>query len=404
MKVKFTAKRISKGNFFWPDEITIDDNSVTIKSPYLFGGKSKSFPIGQISVAIDNPMVGYSDITLFSHGTHMRIHGFTVSDTKKIKRLIEEGKTGNGRDDFQRSTGSRKGESDEEWKARSRQQDEEYRAFLRQQGEKARAEILEFIEKIKKVLTRSLKYFYLFSELKEKKEMDEKNREIVKYKKMLLKYLTKIGEESQFDSIVDECRKAARREADEKIRVRRQETMDMIDRIVHEGFQNAKEEEGKFDFELLDNEKVEAENDDYLEQVRELTNAYDSLNAELLEDDDEVEENAIIVDCFIDSAVYGVGDIRFFRETSFPKGKTKNKYELEMVRFLDIICKLYDSTAYQKTIDGLENSKKVYPFGLDNRKVIAYLEDETNSRCDKMSKLIDVTDSFIDRIANDTEV
>lgn len=87
--MKFTASRLSEGNKLFPDEINIDETSVTIKSPKLFGGISKSFPLGQITISINSPMFGYSDITLFSQGTGMHVHGFTVSDANKIKKLIE---------------------------------------------------------------------------------------------------------------------------------------------------------------------------------------------------------------------------------------------------------------------------------------------------------------------------
>jgi hypothetical protein len=89
--MKFKASRLSDGNNVFPDEISIDDNSVTIKSPKLFGGVSKSFPLGQITVSINTPFIGFSDITLFSQGTRMSVHGFSSSEAKKIRNLIEQG-------------------------------------------------------------------------------------------------------------------------------------------------------------------------------------------------------------------------------------------------------------------------------------------------------------------------
>ena len=89
--MKFVASRLSDGNKIFPDEITIDDYSATLKSPNFFSGNSKSFPLGQISVAINTPIVGYSDITLYAQGTGMKIHGFTADEARKIKRLIEQG-------------------------------------------------------------------------------------------------------------------------------------------------------------------------------------------------------------------------------------------------------------------------------------------------------------------------
>src|ERR1700753_3973681 len=87
-KMKFTASRLSDGNNFFPDQIIIDNHFVTITSPKLFGGASKSFPIEQITISIIRPMIGFSDITVYAHGTQMTGHGFSSSEAKKIKKLI----------------------------------------------------------------------------------------------------------------------------------------------------------------------------------------------------------------------------------------------------------------------------------------------------------------------------
>jgi hypothetical protein len=94
--MKFKASRLSDGNNVFPDEISIDDNSVTIKSPKLFGGVSKSFPVGQITVSINTPLIGFSDITLFSQGARMSVHGFSSGEAKKIRTLIENGFSNKG--------------------------------------------------------------------------------------------------------------------------------------------------------------------------------------------------------------------------------------------------------------------------------------------------------------------
>lgn len=112
--MNFTASRLSDGNKMFPDEINIDDNSVTIRSPKLFGGKSKSFPLGQISVSINTPMVGYSDITLVSQGTGMSVHGFTSSDAKRIKSLIEKG-TSDQKEEARRQEQTKRKQEDDEW-------------------------------------------------------------------------------------------------------------------------------------------------------------------------------------------------------------------------------------------------------------------------------------------------
>ena len=40
----------------------------------------------------------------------------------------------------------------------------------------------------------------------------------------------------------------------------------------------------------------------------------------------------------------------------------------------------------------------MYPYALSYQKIQAYLKDKKNSVADRMTKVIDVTDNFIDRI------
>ena len=126
--MKFTASRLSDGNKVFPDEITIDDYSVTIKSPKLFGGVSKSFPLGQISVKVNTPMIGYSDITLFSQGTGMSVHGFTSSDAKSIKSLIENGSRKEIEENLNKRFNRERGE-DDEWMENLKKQNSRGRKY-----------------------------------------------------------------------------------------------------------------------------------------------------------------------------------------------------------------------------------------------------------------------------------
>lgn len=89
--MKYTASRLSGGNKLFPDEVIIDSKTVTIKFSKLFGGKSKTFPVNQVSVTINSPSLGYSDVTFISQGTSATEYGFTVSEANKINKMISEG-------------------------------------------------------------------------------------------------------------------------------------------------------------------------------------------------------------------------------------------------------------------------------------------------------------------------
>lgn len=88
---RFTASRLSDGNKMFPDEILIDETSVTIKSPRLFGGRATTFPLGQITVSVNSPFLGFCDLNFYANGTSVSVHGFTDSDAKNIKWLISNG-------------------------------------------------------------------------------------------------------------------------------------------------------------------------------------------------------------------------------------------------------------------------------------------------------------------------
>lgn len=90
--MKFTASRLSDGNKMFPDEVIIDSDSITVRSPEIFGGDEKTLPIDATTVEIHSPMIGFSDITFYSYGNRTQVHGFTSSDAKRIRDLIEENK------------------------------------------------------------------------------------------------------------------------------------------------------------------------------------------------------------------------------------------------------------------------------------------------------------------------
>ena len=101
--VIFAASRLSKGNKIIPDKIGIDENSVTVKSPRLFGGKQTSFPIGQIGASLKNPVNGFCEIEFLVNNKSYIIQGFTVHEAKMIKNMIQEKNTkvvNSGRDGY----------------------------------------------------------------------------------------------------------------------------------------------------------------------------------------------------------------------------------------------------------------------------------------------------------------
>ncbi|TKC61243.1 hypothetical protein FBD94_11910 [Pedobacter hiemivivus] len=91
--MKFTASRLSEGNKVFPTEIHLEENSIEIKSPGLFCGDSKYLNYEDItSIEVDSPMIGFSTLRLFLTGNKIEISGFSKSDIKQIRQIIEEAK------------------------------------------------------------------------------------------------------------------------------------------------------------------------------------------------------------------------------------------------------------------------------------------------------------------------
>lgn len=89
--MKFTASRLSEGNKVFPAEIYLEDNSIEIKVPGLFSGDSKYLNYEDITaIEVDSPMIGFSTLRLFHNGNKVEIHGFSKSDVKEIRRIIDE--------------------------------------------------------------------------------------------------------------------------------------------------------------------------------------------------------------------------------------------------------------------------------------------------------------------------
>ncbi|PTT03742.1 hypothetical protein DBR11_01340 [Pedobacter sp. HMWF019] len=92
--MKFTASRLSEGNKVFPTEIYLEENSIEIKSPGLFSGDSKYLNYEDItSIEVDTPMIGFSTLRLFLNGNKVEVSGFSKSDIKKIRQMIDEARS-----------------------------------------------------------------------------------------------------------------------------------------------------------------------------------------------------------------------------------------------------------------------------------------------------------------------
>jgi len=88
----FIATRFSNGNFFFPTEIRIDDNTITIVKPGLISAMEKTMPLNKISsVKVYSPIFGFSKIEVSAYGLDRFIlDGFLRRDAEEVKRLLDK--------------------------------------------------------------------------------------------------------------------------------------------------------------------------------------------------------------------------------------------------------------------------------------------------------------------------
>jgi hypothetical protein len=90
-KYVFTASRLTRGNFWFPVRIEINQERVARVKPRLVGANEESIPISKVaSVNITTGLI-WSDIRIDSSGGSNPIlsHGHSKNDARRIRDLIE---------------------------------------------------------------------------------------------------------------------------------------------------------------------------------------------------------------------------------------------------------------------------------------------------------------------------
>jgi len=88
----FRASRFSRGNLWFPAQVSVTPVSVIHFKPELVGGREHSMHLAHVaSVLIDRNLL-FSDVLIESSGgtSAVRCHGHKKADALEIKRLIEQ--------------------------------------------------------------------------------------------------------------------------------------------------------------------------------------------------------------------------------------------------------------------------------------------------------------------------
>ena len=91
----FRASRFSRGNLWFPTQVSVTPMAVIHYTPELFGGREHSMHISHVASVLIDRSLFFSDVLIESSGgaSPVRCHGHRKADAVEMKRLIEHYQT-----------------------------------------------------------------------------------------------------------------------------------------------------------------------------------------------------------------------------------------------------------------------------------------------------------------------
>jgi hypothetical protein len=91
----FRASRFSRGNWWFPTQVSVTPMAVIHYTPELFGGREHSMHISHVASVLIDRNLFFSDVLIESSGgaSPVRCHGHRKADAVEMKRLIEHYQT-----------------------------------------------------------------------------------------------------------------------------------------------------------------------------------------------------------------------------------------------------------------------------------------------------------------------
>ena len=87
----FRASRLSRGNLWFPTQVSVTPSAVIHYTPELVGGREHSMHISHVASVLIDRNLFFSDVLIESSGgtSPVRCHGHRKADAVEMKRLIE---------------------------------------------------------------------------------------------------------------------------------------------------------------------------------------------------------------------------------------------------------------------------------------------------------------------------
>ena len=88
----YRASRFSRGNLFFPTQVSVTPVSVVHFKPELFGGREHSMHIAHVASVLIDRNLFFSDVLIESTGgtSPVRCHGHRKADAVEMKQRIEQ--------------------------------------------------------------------------------------------------------------------------------------------------------------------------------------------------------------------------------------------------------------------------------------------------------------------------
>ena len=88
----FRASRLSRGNLWFPTQVSVTPTAVVHYTPELFGGREHSMHISHVASVLIDRNLFFSDVLIESSGgtSPVRCHGHRKAHAVEMKRLIEQ--------------------------------------------------------------------------------------------------------------------------------------------------------------------------------------------------------------------------------------------------------------------------------------------------------------------------
>lgn len=424
---KFTASMISEGNHLFQTSISILENGIKVRIPNFWRDQETFFNFQDITgISLNTPswysVLTYSSISFNARGTWVEAHGFTKSDAKIIKRLIEEGERTNHSlgggfniNEFGQDTSKFSERQQKDWI--NYQHDREVKKDREEWIERENERNKELIPKLKDLIIDNWIDILNFGNNNDYDDLDlmESPPHNKSAKKDLKKYIDNL--EKILKDLYDDYWEIENNSINKEI----WEIISLHIKNKDNSKRKSEIEENAFEFPSLDKliedahkmkaplkinlindleEKgLEEEEEDSKalkqKEIKKLIKKYDDLDVDILEDEDEIEKNKTLATQFVNKCFTKKGRNYIKDLLSEIDNDEENDFTDRLKNFLSLINKIYASDVI-KLVD--KNGAYKYPYALDNEKVKDFLKSRNNPIDEKMTRIIDLTDHFIDRI------